>query len=112
MCRRNFVTEIYQSCKQFRLAFPISYLTPILSKILYALRQLKSIHPTTNKSSRSHLSNFFAFVDLLPSVSGGNGPNRRARDQRYSINTKEDLEMFASNVSNASLDVVNIIWRI
>ena len=71
LCRRDFVQDIFDACKSQKPAFfVITALTPLRSKLLYALRLLRRKFPTTIKGCRSTIS---GDVTAFMAASGANG---------------------------------------
>ena len=119
LCRRDLVPEIISACKTNKPSFFINpSLTPLRSKILYVLRQLKKKYPEKVKGCLSTLNG-----DVTVYVADANGTNRessspspslstssRPKDQRFIVNTKGDLLKFVNERLRTTLDGIQIDW--
>ena len=137
LCRRDLTAEIFPACKQFMSQtsqpfFINQSLTPLRSKIFYGLRQLKKKFPSVIKFCRSQSGNVLAFVKEAGSISTENpageaestsiqsssdgnetlSPQNPVREnlRRVVLNSKSDLEKFASETLGSNLDGIDISW--
>ena len=112
LCRRDLANEIFNACKQSRPSFFVNCsLTPTRNKVLYALRQLKKKFPATVKGCRAQNGgDVVVFVVPSSSASSPNVPTTSRNDRKIVINSREDLEAFASDVLFTSIENLDIAW--
>ena len=101
LCRKDLVSDIYKRCKTINPKFFVNdSLTPLRSKIAYALRQLKCRYPEKIQSTRSFNGIPRAFIKPTsrPTRSSGTQQN-----QQISISTRMELEVFARDHLDTTL---------
>ena len=112
LCRRDLVSDIFNSCKQSRPKFFINCsLTPNRSKIMFALRQLKKKFPTIVRKCASFNGDVAVFVASPDSHNNsGSSSSSNRRDRKIVLNTKQELDKFATDFLHTTIDELNINW--
>ena len=100
-CRRDLVSEIFKACRRHKPKFYVNeQLTPLSSKIMHRLRQLKKKKPGKVKGCVSQNGEPRVFL----ATSNGN-PNKR-----ISIVTREQLEVFVRDHLQTTLPELSLTW--
>ena len=112
LCRRDLVYDIFNSCKQSKPKFFINCsLTPNRNKIMFALRQLKKKFPNIVRKCASFNGDVAVFVAPPDSYnSTGSSSSSNPRDRKFVLNTRQDLDKFATDFLHTSIDELNINW--
>ena len=110
VCRRDLVHDIIASCTKVQKALDLSSrifvnvsLTPLRSKILYCLRQLKK---DTGKKISSCRSNYTGNIEVYTPISG----EADGKNLRTVINTRADLERFMDDRLGKDIESLGVQW--
>ena len=107
LCRRHIVSDIVNACKQYTPPLYVNpSLTPIRSKILYALRQLRNKFPGKIERCRASPFNGDICAYLKLNNSSARGPIKL-----IIINSCEKLEAFAADHLQTSIGFYNLIGK-
>ena len=111
LCRRDIVPDIFRACKEHKPPFFVnSSLTPLRSKIFFALRQLKRVFPNIIKSCQSNLNGDIIAYTLVPGQLNSTSTSTRQNYRKHVINAKTELEKFAQDFLHSTIENLSVDW--
>ena len=114
--RRDLVSEIFESCKQFKDMegqqpfYVNSSLTPIRNKLFYIFRQIKQKYHKKSSHANRNLETYVVAYVQAQSSHNEEESTRETRARRLALNTRQDMESFARDVLQCSFDGINFNW--
>ena len=108
LCRRDVASDIMAACKELKPPFFMNpSLTPLRTKLLYALRQLKKKKSEVVKFARANLK---GELEAYTTVENSASPRSSHPLMKTVITTRAELEKFANDVLGMPLSSVKVDW--